>query len=126
MLLDGALFEDGFVWVGLFVADWDAFVLELANEFVGVDLAGELVDIGAGAVLVDEVGVAKRDQETRGFGRGNYLAAENDCFDRGPRLSGALAAPLLPSPPVDCSPGEGEVDPVTQDHQVEVVVADHG
>ena len=81
MLLDYRLLEDRPVGVGLFVADGEAFVFELADEFVGVDLFGELMEVGSGAVLVDEVGVTEGDEETGGLWHGSYLARENDRID---------------------------------------------
>ena len=57
VLLDDALFEDGFFGVGLFVADLDSLASHLCDEVLGFGFFGEFVGVLAGAVLLDEVGV---------------------------------------------------------------------
>ena len=76
VLFDNALLEDGVVGVGLVVADGEALVAEEADEVVGVGFACELVDVGAGAVFADEVGVLQGRDEAGGFGDGGDLAGE--------------------------------------------------
>ena len=122
MLFDDALLEEGVVGVGLVVADGEALVAEVADEVVGVGLSGELVDVGAGAVLADEVGVLEGGDEAGGFGDGGDLTREDDGLGGGPGLGFDLAAVLLPSAPGDGSPGEAEVN-AAANHQDQEMVA---
>ena len=108
MLLDGALFEDGLVWVGVVVADGDVLVVHGADELVGVGLALEFVNVLAGAVLADEVGVVERREKALGLGDGSDGAAGDAAVDRGPALGGILSALLAPAPIVDAGPSGDE------------------
>ena len=110
MLLDDALFEDGFVGVGLVVANLDALVFHLADEVVGLGLVGEVVDVFSGAILLDEVGVLQGGMELRRLGDGRHLAAHDHPFDGRPALSGVFKAALLPAAVVDRRPASGEVE----------------
>ena len=97
VLLDDGLLEDGFVGVGLLVADLDALVLHLADEVVGVGLILEVVVVGAGAVLLDEVGVGQGRVEARGLGDGLDCAADDEALHRGPALGSVFVAALAPA-----------------------------
>lgn len=108
MLLDDALFEDGLVGVGLFVADMDALVSHVADKIVCVGLPGEFVGVLAGAVLLEEVDVLKGGEKAGGFGDWHDLAATDAAFDGGPALSACFAAAFLPSAEIEPDPCGGE------------------
>ena len=63
VLLDDALFEDGFGGIGLVVADLDALLSHLCDKVFGFGFLGEFVGVFAGAVLLDEVCVHKSGEE---------------------------------------------------------------
>jgi hypothetical protein len=126
VLLDYGLFENGFSGIGWVVADGDPLVLELADEFVGVNLSREFVNIHAGVVLADEVGILQGSEEAGCLGHRGNAAAENNALDRGPGLRGRFSTTLLPAAPVDCHPCKSEVKPVSEYEQVEMIVAAHG
>ena len=112
MLLDDALFEDGFAGVGLVVADLDPLLSHLCDKVFGVGFLGEFVGVFAGAVLLDEVGVLKGGEEAGGVGDALDLAAGDAAFDGGPALSDRFAAALLPSAEIECAPtGTHEDEP---------------
>src|SRR5579863_10508814 len=52
-----AIEDDGVLWVRLLVADLDAPVSKLANEFVGLFFLAKIADVSAGAVFADEVAI---------------------------------------------------------------------
>ena len=110
MLLDDALLEDGLVGIGLLVADLDALVLHGANEVVGFGFVGEVVAVGAGALLLDEEGVLQGGVEARSLGDGLDAAAENDAVDGRPALGVAFVAGFAPAAVVDGGPASDEGD----------------
>ena len=108
VLLDDALFEDGFFGAGLFVADLDSLAFHLGCEVVGFGFFGEFVGVLAEAVLLDEVGVLQLGDEARGVWDGLDLCATDIALDQGPALGGLFAAALLPSAEIESAPSGGK------------------
>ena len=91
-MAERGFFEDGFFGVSGVVADGDALVLDAADEVVGVDLAGELLEVGSAVVLAGEVAVLQGDEKAGGFGDGFDGAGEDHGFGGGPGAGGGFAA----------------------------------
>ena len=127
VLLDHALFKDGLVGIGLFVANLNPLIFELTDKVVGVGFLCEFVNVFSGAVFLNEVGILQRSEEAGCLGGGGYLAAEDDALDRWPGLGDGFAAALLPSAPVDSAPGGGKIDSITNyEHPEARIMRCHG
>src|ERR1035441_6262603 len=102
VLFDDALFEDGFVGVGGFVADLDRLVLHLLDEGLGLGLLRELVGVLAVVGLVFEaVAVFQRSHEQRGMRDPGNFAADDAAVDRRPSLGSFFVMAPAPAADVD-------------------------
>src|ERR1035438_4444535 len=88
VLFDDALFEDGFVGVGGFVADLDRLVLHLLDEGFGLGFLRELVGVLAVVGLVFEaVAVFQRSHDLGGMRDHANFAADDAAVGRRPSRS---------------------------------------